>query len=160
MTTEPTNSSTSKKPIPPLGLALALALAMKWTASLVPSVTISTGNNFWFALPFIILGLIPLAGATYLFIQARTTVNPTTPKNSSNLITNGIFQYTRNPMYLGLLLCLIGWSLWLENIITIGGAVVFYWYINKHQIPFEEVALAEKFTEKFQQFCEKTRRWL
>jgi protein-S-isoprenylcysteine O-methyltransferase Ste14 len=63
-------------------------------------------------------------------------------------------------MYLGLLLCLIGWSLWLENIMTIGGAVVFYWYINKYQIPFEEAALAEKFTEKFQSFCAKTRRWL
>jgi hypothetical protein len=68
---------------------------MKWTASLATSFTIATENNYWLALPFIIVGLISLVGTTYLFIQAHTTTNPTTPESSSQLITTGIFQYTR-----------------------------------------------------------------
>jgi len=152
--------NTAKKPIPPLGLALSLALVMKWTASLATSFTIVTENNYWLALPFIIVGLISLVGTIYLFIQAHTTANPTTPESSSQLITTGIFQYTRNPMYLGFLLCLIGWSLCLENMLTIGGAALFYWYINQYQIPFEEKALAINFTTNYHQYCARVRRWL
>jgi protein-S-isoprenylcysteine O-methyltransferase Ste14 len=107
---------------------------------------------------FIALGLLPLIGATYLFLKANTTVNPTKPENSSQLVTHGIFKYTRNPMYLGFLLCLIGWSLWLGNIFTISGAMIFYWYINEHQIPFEEEALAEKFSEQYHSYCKMVRR--
>jgi len=149
-----------KHPIPPLILAIILALSMKAIAYYFFYLTLPSDFHFWFAILFSILGLIPLIGGIYLVIMSRTTVDPTAPENSSTLVTKGIYRYTRNPMYLGFLLCLIGWSLWLENILTISGAMIFYWYINRHQIPFEEKALAEKFTAKYQQYCRNTRRWL
>ncbi len=59
-------------------------------------------------------GLIALAGV-HEFKRARTTINPLAPQRTSSLVVGGVYQYTRNPMYLGMLLVLIGWGVWLGN---------------------------------------------
>src|SRR5262245_761244 len=60
-------------------------------------------------------GILALA-AKIAFRRAKTTINPLRPTNASSLVTSGIYRFTRNPMYLGLLLLLIGWSVHLSSV--------------------------------------------
>ncbi|MGF6598624.1 protein-S-isoprenylcysteine O-methyltransferase Ste14 [Paraburkholderia sp. GAS448] len=54
-------------------------------------------------------------GTFVRFRQARTTTNPMDPSKASRLVTDGVFCVSRNPMYLGLELLLIGWAVWLGS---------------------------------------------
>lgn len=147
------------KTLPPLALVILIAVAMKILAWSTPWLTFSHTSSLIIASLFFIIACLPIACAAYLFICAKTTVNPTAPQNTSTLITHGIYRYSRNPMYVSFLLLLIGWSFWLGNIITLLGVAVVYWHLDRHQIPREESALNKKFTRHFTHYCLQTKRW-
>lgn len=116
-------------------------------------------NVFW-PLSFVIAGIsLALAGVKE-FNQQQTTVNPLDPSQSSSLVTSGIYQFTRNPMYLGMLLVLLGWADLLDTILAYSGAMIFFVYISLFQIKPEEEILTQKFGEDFLQYCKNVRRWL
>jgi protein-S-isoprenylcysteine O-methyltransferase Ste14 len=94
------------------------------------------------------------------FRRARTTVNPWRPHRSSELVVSGIYRRTRNPMYLGLLLALLGWGLYLANLYALLLACTFVPYMNRFQIRPEERALAQAFGGIFLDYCQRVRRWL
>jgi protein-S-isoprenylcysteine O-methyltransferase Ste14 len=143
-----------------------------------PVVALLAGAAMWFAagervsldLPFHVrLGafvLIALAGgATALagdleFRRARTTINPFKPENSSTLVTSGIYRFTRNPMYLGLTLVLLGWAVFLRSGWALPGPVIFVLYITRFQIIPEERVLSAKFEEAYTAYTKRVRRWL
>lgn len=93
------------------------------------------------------------------FFKSKTTVDPTAPSKASNLVTSGVYQFSRNPMYLGMLLILIAWGIWLGNAFNILLAAGFVGYMNKFQIVPEEEALGEMFGNAYKQYCTLTRRW-
>jgi len=94
------------------------------------------------------------------FRRAKTTVNPLDPAAASALVVSGIYQLTRNPMYLGLLLVLLGWALFLANALTFVFPVAFVFLMNRLQIIPEEKALAALFGPGFADYQSKVRRWL
>lgn len=102
---------------------------------------------------------IGLAGI-WSFRKARTTVNPWRPHASSRLVVSGIYRYTRNPMYLALMLALAGWGLWLANLWALLLGFVFVPYMNRFQIRPEERALERLFGQSFRDYCRRVRRWL
>lgn len=102
---------------------------------------------------------ISLAGVLE-FRRARTTVNPLNPQAATAMVTSGIYRYSRNPMYLGLLFVLVGWALWLSNVIAFLLPPFFVFYINRFQIEPEERALSAKFGEAFRKYRRLVRRWL
>lgn len=102
---------------------------------------------------------IGLAGVRS-FRSAGTTVNPLKPDGSSALVVNGIFRRTRNPMYLGLLLLLLGWGLYLANPFALLLVVAFPPYMNRFQIRPEERALEAAFGQAFTEYRRRVRRWL
>lgn len=106
-----------------------------------------------------VAGAIAFSGV-WQFKLAKTTVNPTKPESSSNLVQTGIYKYTRNPMYLGLACFLFGLGLLLNNIFAIFLVLIFVGYMNEFQIKPEEKALLKIFGEDFQQYKSNTRRWL
>ncbi len=110
---------------------------------------------------YLLTGLAILIGAIALlqFFRSKTTINPTTPKKASNLVTKGLFQYTRNPMYLCMLLLLLAWGLYLGNAFNVITAALFVMYMNKFQIIPEEEALKELFGNEYAQYCTLVRRW-
>lgn len=110
---------------------------------------------------YFLAGLAALIGAIALlqFFSSKTTVNPTRPKNASKLVTKGLFHYTRNPMYLALLLVLLAWGLYLGNAFNVITAALFVMYMNKFQIIPEEEALKELFGNEYAQYCTLVRRW-
>jgi protein-S-isoprenylcysteine O-methyltransferase Ste14 len=116
-------------------------------------------NLIWPLVFFIAGTLLALAGVKE-FHQQQTTVNPLKPKQASALVTSGIFQFTRNPMYLGMLIVLLGWADLLDNLLAFSGAGFFYLYISIFQIKPEEVVMTQKFGEEYLEYSRQVRRWL
>ncbi|MEM8765496.1 MAG: isoprenylcysteine carboxylmethyltransferase family protein, partial [Bacteroidota bacterium] len=75
------------------------------------------------------------------------------------LVMGGIFQYTRNPMYLAMLMLLLAWGLRLGNAFNTILAAGFVYYMNYFQIRFEEAALEKLFGKPYRLYCKNTRRW-
>ena len=94
------------------------------------------------------------------FRIAKTTVNPLNPAAASALVTSGIYQLTRNPMYLGALILLIGWAAFLANALGFILIPSFVLYMNRFQILPEEKALTSLFASEFTNYCATVRRWL
>ena len=109
---------------------------------------------------FLILGLIMIFLAVLKFIKTKTTVDPTRPHKTSNLVITGIYKITRNPMYLGMLFLIIAYAIYNNNIIGCIVIPVFIFYINKFQIEPEEIEMRKKFGESFENYCKKVNRWL
>jgi protein-S-isoprenylcysteine O-methyltransferase Ste14 len=113
------------------------------------------------------LGLLPAAAgaaidvAAFLrFRQARTTVDPRNPRKASRLVTDGIFRISRNPMYLGLLLLLIGWAVWLGTASLWLVPALFVIVISATQIGAEERALEELFGDEYRAYRRRVARWI
>lgn len=94
------------------------------------------------------------------FRLANTTVHPNFPERASKLVTTGIYRYTRNPMYLAMLLALLAWSFWLAQPLPLAGPVLFRWYITRFQIEPEEQVLRDLFGKSFVRYCSEVPRWL
>ncbi len=94
------------------------------------------------------------------FRKARTTVNPLKPQAATSLVTTGIYAVTRNPMYLGMVLVLIGWAGFLASPISVMGPVLFWLYIDRFQIQPEERAMSALFGSSFAEYSARVRRWI
>jgi protein-S-isoprenylcysteine O-methyltransferase Ste14 len=112
-----------------------------------------------------LIGLVFLASGIGLnlvgdnaFKQARTTIKPF--QESSTLVTNGVFQISRNPMYLGMILILTGIALLFRSLSPFVVILPFAILIDRTYIRIEERMLAERFGAKWQEYKTKTRRWL
>jgi protein-S-isoprenylcysteine O-methyltransferase Ste14 len=116
-------------------------------------------------IPWNLLGVIPLASGVIMnvvadqaFHRVGTTVRPF--ENSSRLVTDGLFKVSRNPMYLGFVLVLVGIGAILGSLTPFIVAVVFAVLIDRNFIVLEERLLAERFGEQWQIYAARTRRWL
>lgn len=146
--------------IPPPAVALLVAIAMWLAASASSFLAFTLPARLAIALAVAALGVAISAAGTVSFWRAKTTVNPTRPDAASSLVATGIYRLTRNPMYLGLLLVLAGWAIYLSNAVTFVGPLLFLLYINRFQIVPEERALAARFGMAFEDYRRRTRRWI
>ncbi|GAB3104640.1 hypothetical protein GCM10027081_35450 [Cupriavidus yeoncheonensis] len=94
------------------------------------------------------------------FLRAKTTMNPVRPDTASLLVTDGVFRFTRNPMYLSLLLYLLAWAVYLSNWLALLLLPLFVLYINRFQIAPEERMLSSLFDAQYVAYKGKVRRWL
>jgi protein-S-isoprenylcysteine O-methyltransferase Ste14 len=94
------------------------------------------------------------------FVRARTTINPLAPSRAGQLVISGMFRFSRNPMYLGMLLILCGAAVWFGQPLNVLILALFVWVITLVQIKPEEAALTEKFGERYLDYCRRVRRWL
>ena len=90
--------------IPPPLVALFIAILMWLTPALAGSVAIPLGLRRGVARALFCLGLSIAVSGVVAFRRARTTVNPIKASSASALVTSGAYRFSRNPMYLGLLL--------------------------------------------------------
>ncbi len=105
-------------------------------------------------------GILVAAAGLRQFREAATTVNPLKPEEASSLVTSGIYRRTRNPMYVGLLLVLTGWGIWLESLGNILLLALFVVVLTQLQIKPEERALGQLFGDEFDRYVREVRRWL
>lgn len=145
--------------IPPVGLALLFAAAMAVLADAVPAPVAFPASEF-VAIALAAAGALTALAGVAAFRRHQTTVNPFTPEKSSTIVVAGIYRHTRNPMYLGLLLMLAGWSVVLANWAAALLLPAFVAYMNRFQIQPEERALAQRFGPQFLAYAQTVRRWL
>ncbi len=111
----------------------------------------------------VVLGLVGAAiGAAGVvqFQRAATTVNPHSIHQASNVVYSGIYRFTRNPMYAGMLLIVVAWCAALGTIVgAVVAAVVFVASITRFQIIPEERMLTDKFGAVYSHYCGRVRRW-
>ncbi|MBQ0721815.1 MAG: isoprenylcysteine carboxylmethyltransferase family protein [Gammaproteobacteria bacterium] len=98
--------------------------------------------------------------AIWQFRRSKTTVNPLRPNNATSLVNAGIYQYTRNPMYLGNFMFLTAWLIWLGSPVNLVGLIFYVSYINQFQIKPEERALISLFGDSYSRYRKSVRRWI
>jgi len=94
------------------------------------------------------------------FRKAKTTINPLRPESTSRLITTGLYAHTRNPMYVGMLMCLIGVALLLRSLSPLLVLSLFVLVVTVIQIIPEENALHKIFGDEFTHYKQNVPRWL
>jgi protein-S-isoprenylcysteine O-methyltransferase Ste14 len=146
--------------VPPAVVALLAALLMTLLARAATGLHWPTPVRSGAGLLLFATGVAVALAGVREFRRASTTVNPMTPAAASALVRCGIYRRTRNPMYLGMLLMLAGWAVWLASVAA--GAVLpaFVLYMNRLQIEPEERALASRFGRDFEDYRRSVRRWL
>jgi len=93
-----------------------------------------------------------------LFLAARTTVVPFS--TASKLVTWGPYRFTRNPMYLSLILAYLGAVGIFSQVLALFFLALPIILVHKIVIPFEEKRMRGAFGEPYDQYCSKVRRWL
>ena len=146
--------------VPPVALTVVFAVVM-WAASTIfsaASIPLPGASIVAFAFAFC-GGGIAIAGVS-AFRQHHTTVNPMNPETTASIVTAGIYRVTRNPMYLGLALALVGWAMYLANLAALLVVPAFAAYMTRFQIKPEERALLAKFGPSFADYMAAVRRWI
>ena len=146
--------------VPPL-VVLLICIFFIWIASrLFPL------QSFWFPGFFVCAALVAALGIALIasginsFRQARTTVDPRKPDAATSLVRSGIYQHSRNPIYVGLLLILAACALYFRNYAGFAVLPLFVLYMNHFQINPEERALEHLFAQDFRDYKKQVRRWL
>jgi protein-S-isoprenylcysteine O-methyltransferase Ste14 len=112
----------------------------------------------YFGLALAFIGFLLGIGAFMEFRKAHTTLDP--HGSAKQLVTAGIYRFTRNPIYLGFLLMVIGFPL---NSGVIWGLVLAPLYVmtmSRLVIEREEVYLGRKFRDQYSSYLSRVRRWL
>jgi len=146
--------------IPPPLVALIIASGMWWLSTFTTTVLLTSDVKFTLMSVFIAIAIFFELSGLLSFRLARTTINPLKPERTSTLVTSGIYQFTRNPMYVGLAALLFAWTSYLASVWGISLIVVYVAYIQRFQIVPEERALTTLFENEFIAYKNKVRAWL
>lgn len=146
--------------IPPPAAAAATALAMWGIAFFAPQLMLPAGFRSAACIVFAIAGLSFSVAGLFAFRRAQTTANPTKPEAASTLVVTGIYRFTRNPMYVGVVLVLVAWAVFLSSAWALLGPVAFVLFITRFQIAPEERALSKRFGSEYASYKARVRRWL
>ena len=115
----------------------------------------------------ILLSVVLIAFGTALgvlgvwaFRRVRTTVSPFNPEQTEHFVSDGVYRFSRNPMYAGLGCWLVAWAGYLAHPLPWLFLAAFVAYMTRFQIMPEERVLEQKFGAKYESYCRRVRRWL
>lgn len=146
--------------VPPVAVTIILAAAMFGVSKVVPATNFVIPGSTSIALGCALCSGVIVISGVIAFRTSKTTVNPLDPGAASTIVSNGIYRYSRNPMYLGFLLTLAAWAVYLSNVVAALFLPVFVAYMNRFQIQPEERILLGKFGPAFSQYLAAVRRWV
>ncbi|HBT76553.1 MAG TPA: isoprenylcysteine carboxyl methyltransferase [Planctomycetaceae bacterium] len=143
---------------PPILALLTIALMLGlWCCRLCPLA------NPW-AIPmvalFAVVGIAFGFPSMVRFRKAGTTIKPTHPERATRLVVSGMYHFSRNPMYLGATLILLGIGIFLDDGLALLSVPLFAVYLNYFQIIPEERALEELFGDEYRDYKKRARRWI
>ena len=144
--------------IPPPLVALGFVFISFGLSNYLPRIEFHLQGVLSFILIFVglLIGLLALRS----FNKYGTTFDPLHPDKATRLVTDGLFGFSRNPMYLGLLTALAGVAIYtgiFSGLIVLPGFIL---YITHFQIKPEEEAMAMLFGKEFLQYSKSVRRWI
>ena len=146
--------------VPPPVQALICGILMWVVDEQLPGGQLESAIQLPMAILFAISGIVLLVFSMLAFRRAGTTVDPFHPEEASQLVVDGVFGYSRNPMYVSLLLVLIGWAICLGGVYNIAVLALFVSYITFFQLNAEEAAMRSLFGETYVSYCSRVRRWI
>ena len=147
-----------KTKIPPPILALVMVVLIYLSSFFIESTTFNYQGSL--SVLVLILGLACAIPSFKLFARYKTTISPLKPSDATALVTEGMYRYSRNPMYLGLLLLTTASTIWFGTWFGIIINILFIFLINFLQIIPEEEALLEIFGEEYEEYKKNVRRWI
>ena len=147
------------KVIPPVQAVIS-ATCMYGLAYLLPNFI------FQWSMSWLLITLLLLVATTvgilalHDFRKHKTTFHPHTPEKTSTVVNTGVYAYSRNPMYIAILLLLTAFAIYLQNYSCFAIIPLFIGYITRFQIIPEERILNRLFPDDFKSYCQKVRRWI
>ena len=144
--------------IPPPIVTLVFGLAIYFSRSIFPDFSNAIFNII--SMLLIISGPFILISAVRSFKAHQTTITPINIDKATSLVQSGTFKYSRNPMYLGMVMILLGLVLMFNLIGGILFTLLFAIYITKYQIRPEEEVMERLFGEDFLKYKNSVRVWL
>lgn len=146
--------------VPPPVIAFLAGVMMWAIARAAPAIEIDASWRLAAAAALAVTGVTAMVSGFRAFGRAKTTVNPHRLEAVSALVTSGIYRYTRNPMYVGVLCLLLAYAVYLAVPWTLVGPLAFVLFITRFQIIPEERVLSEKFGPAYADYKKRVRRWL
>lgn len=146
--------------VPPVVVALVVAGLMWLVSAATPELPAALIFQVGMAAFLGTCGFIIIVVAAIGFRRAHTTVNPLVPGRTSRIVSTGVYRLSRNPMYLGMLLLLVGLATALWNLFALGLSALFVLYMNLFQIPAEERMLATLYPLDYGAYKGQVRRWI
>ena len=144
--------------IPPPLLVIILVISSFLSTKKIDVIQIP--NQTLVSILVLLIGLLILIIPVTKFIKYKTTIDPIKFKKVNKLVTSGVYKFSRNPMYLGLLMIVISSTIISLNIYSMSTPFFFFWWINRFQIQREEIFLTEKFGKEYLLYKSKTRKWI
>lgn len=146
--------------VPPAVVTFVFIVLMYFVSSIFSFLNIDFMFQIFLSVETAVSGFVLIVAGSYVFNEKKTSINPLKPQSATSLVTNGVYKFTRNPMYLGIVIILFAWLLFLGNILNIVNIVLFVLYMNKYQIIPEEKALEKLFNEEYLSYKAKVKRWI
>lgn len=146
--------------VPPVILTLLFGAAMWAVSRVLPSGYFAFPGRFLLFAVVLIAGIVIALMGVLAFRRAGTTVDPRTPHQTNSLVVNGVYRHTRNPMYVGFLMILAAWWIYLGSVFAALLLPLYVLYMNRFQIKPEERHMRDLFGDQFNQYAERVRRWL
>jgi protein-S-isoprenylcysteine O-methyltransferase Ste14 len=144
--------------IPPPILALILILVAWLLTWLLPMPPIIFTSQKRIGALLLLIGFGISFSAWLLFLQRKTPLRP--GQSPSSFVQSGPYRFTRNPMYLGMLIFLLGLFFVVRSWYFLIPPVLFFVLINSVLIPFEEELMHQTFGDPYDNYCQRVRRWL
>ena len=146
--------------IPP-DVVWVLVAGLMWLAAVsTPRLVLPSPVRVGIGAVLTVLGVWAMVSARAALERANTTWRPMTPVQTTSLVTSGVYSLSRNPIYLGMLLVMLGWAVLLASPAALAVSGVFVLYIDRFQIGPEERALSAILGQEYVEYLAHVRRWL
>ena len=153
----PSRASRPRGPGAPETFALAFVLLFVLAAALPGPAAIPSRWRLVGLAP-VVAGALLHGWAWRLFRRRGTTVRP--GGSPRELVTDGPYRWTRNPMYLAGILILAGLALCTGRVPPLAIPILYGWTVQVRFLPVEERALADRFGEGYERYRQRVRRWV
>ena len=139
---------------------LAVAALMGFASAIMPGPAIAMTLRIVVAVPLVAIGIAIIVDARVLLARAHTTWHPSMPERTTSLVTTGVYRYSRNPIYLGMFLALVGWAVVLADPVALALSAAFVLYMDRLQIVPEERSLLTAVGDEYRDYADRVRRWV
>ncbi|HXJ00786.1 MAG TPA: isoprenylcysteine carboxylmethyltransferase family protein [Micropepsaceae bacterium] len=135
---------------------LLIAYGLEWSGAIPP---IMLMHSLPAAILLAVAGLALAVSAVRKFFVEGTEIEPASAANKK-LVTNGPFRFTRNPMYLGLILVSLGIAFYMGTLAFFAVPVLVFLLCNFLFIPFEEEKMQRQHGNPYTEYMHRVRRWI
>ncbi len=142
--------------IPPMYLLISIIVGLVFYFFVPEMGLIKFPLNLFFGIPLMLTGCC-LIHISYLILKRHKT--STTLKASTCLITGGLYKYSRNPMYVGVIVFLTGLAFVLGNLLSFVSPILFFFVVNWMFVPYEEEKMEREIGAEYLLYKNKVRRW-